>query len=397
MSKSLIKNFNKSFNRSKTHERRWCKDNIKQSYELNNYNNFLNYSIADTNFKTPQIITNTIIKRAKQASYSYTCSIEKSLDAIKTWYKNLHNINLETDQIILGHGTISALIQAIQTLSNVNDNILIQSPVYKPFQTTIQLNNRNIIDNPLVYKDHNYEIDFIDFENKIKTYNVKIFILCSPHNPSGVVWTKQDLLKIIDICSKYNVIIVSDEVHGDIVLKDKFYSLLEFDIKNNNYVVVSSPNKMFNLAGLKGSYLISKNKEILDKIKQQYLINGFGLFNSFYQQALISAYTSDDVLIWVKEFKEYVFNNYMYLKTHLLDLYKELDYIDLKATYLVWIKFNHISVEEFKNNLKQNNLIINLAQDFYTSQTDWFRINIACPRSELKQLINKLKICLKLN
>ncbi|WP_434333165.1 aminotransferase class I/II-fold pyridoxal phosphate-dependent enzyme [Mycoplasma capricolum] len=224
-----------------------------------------------------------------------------------------------------------------------------------------------------------------------------MFILCSPHNPSGVVWQYQVLEKIIDICLKYNVIIVSDEVHGDIVLNDKFYSLLDFKIKNNNFVVVSSPNKMFNIAGLKGSYLISKNKDILDKIKQQYLTNGFGLSNSFFQQALISAYTNKDVLIWVKEFKEYVYNNYLYLKTHFLDLYKELDYVDLKATYLVWIKFNHISVEEFKNNLQQQNLIINLAQDFYADQTNWFRINIAYPRSELIQLINRLKICLKLN
>ncbi|CBW54465.1 Aminotransferase (PLP dependent) [Mycoplasma mycoides subsp. capri LC str. 95010] len=389
--------FDKPFNRSKTHERRWCKDNIKQFYLLDDYDNFLNYSIADTNFKTPKIIVDTIKKIAKQQSYSYTCSIENSLDAIQTWYKQLHNINLDLDQIILGHGTISALIQAVQALTNVNDNILIQSPVYKPFYNVIQTNNRNVIDNPLVYKDHNYEIDFIDFENKIKKHNVKMFILCSPHNPSGVVWKAQDLLKIVEICNKYNVVIISDEVHGDIVLKDKFYSLLEFETKNNNFVVVSSPNKMFNLAGLKGSYLISKNKDILDKIKQQYLINGFGLSNSFYQQALISAYTNKEVLDWVREFKEYIYNNYLYLKENLLDKYKQLDYIDLKATYLVWIKFNHITVDQFKENLKHQNLIINLASDFYTNETDWFRINIACPRSELIQLVEKLKICLKLN
>ncbi|WP_334198939.1 aminotransferase class I/II-fold pyridoxal phosphate-dependent enzyme [Mycoplasma mycoides] len=292
---------------------------------------------------------------------------------------------------------MSALIQAVQALTNVNDNILIQSPVYKPFYNVVQTNNRNVIDNPLVYKDHNYEIDFIDFENKIKKHNVKMFILCSPHNPSGVVWKAQDLLKIIEICNRYNVVIISDEVHGDIVLKDKFYSLLEFETKNNNFIVVSSPNKMFNLAGLKGSYLISKNTDILDKIKQQYLINGFGLFNSFYQQVLISAYTNKEVLDWVKEFKEYIYNNYLYLKENLLDKYKQLDYIDLKATYLVWIKFNHITVDQFKENLKHQNLIINLASDFYTNETDWFRINIACPRSELIQLVEKLKICLKLN
>ncbi|WBX36377.1 MalY/PatB family protein [Mycoplasma capricolum] len=397
MSSNLKNEFDKHFNRSKNHERRWCKDNIKQFYELNDYDNFLNYSIADTNFKTPKPIVDTITKIAKQQSYSYTCSIENSLDAIKTWYKQLHNIDLELDQIILGHGTISALIQSVQALTNINDNILIQSPVYKPFQTVIEQNKRNIINSPLVFKNHSYEIDFIDFENKIKQHNVKMFILCSPHNPSGVVWQYQVLEKIIDICLKYNVIIVSDEVHGDIVLNDKFYSLLDFKIKNNNFVVVSSPNKMFNIAGLKGSYLISKNKDILNKIKQQYLTNGFGLSNSFFQQALISAYTNKDVLIWVKEFKEYVYSNYLYLKTHFLDLYKELDYIDLKATYLVWIKFNHISVEEFKDNLQQKNLIVNLAQDFYADQTNWFRINIACPRSELIQLINRLKICLKLN
>ncbi|WP_243729749.1 aminotransferase class I/II-fold pyridoxal phosphate-dependent enzyme [Mycoplasma capricolum] len=173
-------------------------------------------------------------------------------------------------------------MQSVQALTNVNDNILIQSPVYKPFQTVIEQNKRNVINNPLVFKNHNYEIDFIDFENKIKQHNVKMFILCSPHNPSGVVWQYQVLEKIIDICLKYNVIIVSDEVHGDIVLNDKFYSLLDFKIKNNNFVVVSSPNKIFNIAGLKGSYLISKNKDILNKIKQQYLTNGFGLSNSFF-------------------------------------------------------------------------------------------------------------------
>lgn len=310
--------------RKQTKERRWDETFLKANYQLDDYSKVLNCSIADTDFGTPTFISDEIIARANKRSYSYTYIFDESAKAVIEWYKKFHNISLEEKWIRLGNGTVNAMHQAIIAMTNENDSVLIQSPLYKPFEKSILSNNRKVVENKLIFDQQakTYKIDFDDFENKIKTNNVKMFMFCNPHNPGGIRWNKEDINKIIKICEENNVFIFSDEVHGDLVLNNKQHlSLLRFDVKNDFFVVATSPSKLFNLAGLQGSFIITKNAEVYAKINEAYTKSGLSLPNVFSQQAMIAAYTKDETLSWVEKFKTHIMQNFDYVKQNLLDKY----------------------------------------------------------------------------
>ncbi|WP_434341735.1 aminotransferase class I/II-fold pyridoxal phosphate-dependent enzyme [Mycoplasma putrefaciens] len=253
--------------RKQTKERRWDDTFLRSAYKLDNYHKVLNCSIADTDFATPTYISDEIIKRAQKNSYSYTFTFDESIDAITNWYQKLHNISLQAEWIKLGFGTVNAMHQAVIAMTKQKDAILLQSPLYKPLEKSILANNRKLIENKLIFDNKTFKIDFDDFEKQIKTHNIKMFMLCNPHNPGGVQWSDQELKKMIKICEDNNVFIFADEVHGDLFLKNKQHlSLLRFKVKNDFYMVASSPNKLFNLSGLQGSFVITKNKHVYQKI-----------------------------------------------------------------------------------------------------------------------------------
>ncbi|AJM72154.1 MalY/PatB family protein [Mycoplasma yeatsii] len=387
--------------RKQTKERRWDETFLKANYQLDDYSKVLNCSIADTDFGTPTFISDEIIARANKRSYSYTYIFNESIKAVIEWYKKFHNISLEEKWIRLGNGTVNAMHQAIIAMTNENDSVLIQSPLYKPFERSILSNKRKVVESKLIFDQQakTYKIDFDDFENKIKTNNVKMFMFCNPHNPGGVRWSKEDINKIIKICEENNVFIFSDEVHGDLVLNNKQHlSLLRFDVKNDFFVVATSPSKLFNLAGLQGSFIITKNAQVYEKINEAYTKSGLYLPNVFSQQAMIAAYTKDETLSWVEKFKTHIMQNFDYVKQNLLDKYSDvLNYVEMECSYVVWVQFNSVTIEEFKENLSRENLVVNIGEDFYNAEKNWFRMNIACPKEELNDLVNRLKKVLKLN
>lgn len=252
--------------RSQNSERKWDQLYIAKNYHLTG-DNIINSSIADLDFLTPPPIANAILERAKKGVYSYTYVSDEFYQTISNWYYHQHQILVPVDNIKLVHGTVNALHQLIQCLTDVDDYVLIQTPVYGPFGHAIINNNRRLLTNQLQWIDDSYHIDFAAFEATIKKYHPKLFILCNPHNPGGHVWTRNELQKIIVICQQYRVLIISDEVHGDLALPNvKFHSLLSFIIRDNNLIVCNSPNKSFNLGGLKSSYIITYNAMLRAKI-----------------------------------------------------------------------------------------------------------------------------------
>lgn len=385
--------------RKENKERRWDLPYLKSTHNLINIHDVYNSSIADLDFASPKAVREEIIKRANKLTYSYTYVYDETYIAIQKWYKELHRLNLNKAWIKVIHGTVNAMFQIIQTLTKENDSILIQTPIYKPFSRGINYNHRRIIENKLIYQNNSYKIDFDEFEKQIIEHQVKLFMFCNPHNPGGIQWKKEDIKKLIGICLKHNVYFFSDEVHGDLLLGNKMHhSVLEFEEIYPNLIVSNSPNKLFNLGGLKGSYMIVPDKDLLAIINETYEKNSITSPNIFFQPALIGAYNYDSSYEWRKDVLSYIASNFAILKKEFLDRY-HFTYLNLEASYLVWFKFDttKITINQYHQNLTKENLIVGDEQDFYGAEGNWIRLNIGCSKDALAIQIAKLKKVLEVN
>ncbi|WP_348735991.1 MalY/PatB family protein [Spiroplasma endosymbiont of Ammophila pubescens] len=389
-------NFDIIIDRTKNSERKWDQTYIADNYHLTG-DNIINSSIADLDFLTPHPITNAILNRAEKGVYSYTYVSNDFYEAVSTWYYYQHQLTIPKDKIKLVHGTVNALHQLIQCLTDVNDYVLIQTPVYGPFGRAVLNNNRQLLTNQLRWEDNRYQIDFVNFANIIKKYQPKIFILCNPHNPGGRVWTRAELQKIIAICQQYHVLIISDEVHGDLALPNvKFNSLLSFSIQNNEVIVCNSPNKAFNLGGLKSSYLITFNNKLRKKINEQYESASITSPNVFTIPAYLAAYTNPKVLTWKTTMLKYIIKNYIFVKTTLEQI-RGLKIMQLEASYLVWINYEgtKMSSQEVNKLLLKYKLIVSKNDDFVEAPITCFRINIGTSFAMVTNIINILTMIFK--
>ncbi|AOX44237.1 cystathione beta-lyase [Spiroplasma sp. NBRC 100390] len=377
--------------RSQNLERKWDQAYIAKNYHLTG-DNIINSSIADLDFTTPSPIVDAILARAKKGVYSYSYVSDELYQAISNWYCHQHKVVVPVDKIKLVHGTVNALHQLIQCLTDVNDYVLIQTPVYGPFGQAIVNNNRRLLANQLQWVGDTYQIDFSMFEATIKKYQPKLFILCNPHNPGGRVWTRTELQKIITICEQYHVLIISDEVHGDLALPNvEFHSLLSFTISDNYLIVCNSPNKAFNLGGLKSSYLITHNKMLRTKIDEQYQRASITSPNVFTIPAYLAAYNNSEVIMWKTAMLSYIAKNYRYVAEKLTAI-SGLKVMKLEASYLVWINYaetNRTSQEVNKLLLKYK-LIVSKDDDFVETPSTCFRINIGTSFAMVVKLINIL-------
>jgi cystathionine beta-lyase len=351
--------------------------------------------VADMDFKSPLPIINKLVELSKRGIFGYTFLDENYYKIVQSWFKKNFNWDIKKEWIVFAQGVMPAINLFVQFLTNPGDSIIIQKPVYYCFMETVEYNERKLINNSLKYNKskNKYEIDFIDFENKIKNNNVKLFILCSPHNPVARVWTKSELQQISDICKKYNVFVVSDEIHCDIVFdKNKHIPFTEIH-DNLNCAVATAPSKTFNIAGLQGANVIIPDKTIRKKFILQLKKNGlFQNINYFIPEIFKIAYTECND--WLEQMIEYVKSNYVYVQNFCKKYIPEIKVLNLEATYLCWLNFS-----EFGYTMnKLNDLIINKAGcglqnglTFGNEGEQFFRINLACQKSVIEKCMNNLK------
>ena len=337
--------------------------------------------VADMDFKCSDAILEEMHKRIDHGIFGYTKEDKHYFDAINNWYINNFNTELKQDWLIPTPSVLFSIATAIKVLTKENDCILINTPVYHDFKEVIEDNKRICINSDLVLKDGYYEIDFNDFENKIKEYNIKVFMLCSPHNPVGRVWTKEELDKIVDICKKYNVYIISDEIHSDFVWTGKHICLLSYKDYQENIILCTSPTKSFNLAGLQIANTFIPNKEIRDKFQIELWNTGYSLINVMGLVACIAAYEKGRP--WLDELKKYLKEKLPKIKL----IYPE-------GTYLLWLDFNELglddkTIEELLVN--EAKLWLNDGIGFGDSGKGFQRINIALPRKKLEEALNNLE------
>ena len=348
--------------------------------------------VADMDFKCCDEILNDMHRKINHGIFGYSKNDENYFNAIKNWYSTNFNTELKQEWLITTPGVVFALATAVKTITNENDYVLINNPVYYPFTEVVEDNKRKIISSNLILIDNHYEIDFNDFENKIKQYKIKLFLLCSPHNPVGRVWTENELDKIIEICKRYNVFIVSDEIHSDFVWKGNHICLLKYENYQNNIILCTAPTKTFNLAGLQVSNIFIPNAEVRQKFQLELWNTGYSLINIMGLVACQSAYEKGQK--WLDELRDYLLENINYVDTFLKENLPKIKLIYPEGTYLLWLDFNGANLSDDRIEelmLNEAKLWLDNGKMFGETGKGFQRLNIAVPRRKLKYALENLK------
>lgn len=354
--------------------------------------------VADMDFPVAQEIKDALIERCNHGIFGYSEVKTPYYEVIAKWYQEKFNWSTKKQWLVKTPGVVAAIANAIRAFTNIGDAVLIQKPVYYPFFLTIEDNQRKVVNNSLVYKNGRYEMDFVDFEEKIISNKVKLFVLCSPHNPVGRVWNKEELLKIGYICLKHKVIVVADEIHADFVYQGhqhQVFANLKTDYQEIT-VTCTAPSKTFNIAGLQVSNIFIANENLRKKFKQELKKTANADINVMGLIACQAAYSQGED--WLRQVKIYIAENLEYVKTFLRDNLPQVKLVEPEGTYLLWLDFRELNLTEEE----LEDLIINKAKlwldggtMFGTEGVGFQRINIACPQKILIQAFTQLKEALK--
>ncbi|OCL90073.1 MalY/PatB family protein [Aliarcobacter thereius] len=354
--------------------------------------------VADMDFEVAPKIVESIIKKANHKIFGYTIISDKYYEAEISWSKKRFNFDLQKEWIEATTGVIPSLSTILQTFCKKGDKVLIQSPVYHYFNIAIKRNELEILTNNLVYKNSNYEINFEDFENKLKNEKPKLFILCNPHNPVGRVWRKDELIKMGELCLKYNVLVISDEIHRDLVFKDysfiPFASICEDFLQNS--ITCTSATKTFNLAGLKASNIIVANQDLRVKLNENLVKNEIKSLNIFGIESTISAYEYCED--WLEELLIYLEKNRDFLENFIAKNIPNIKVIKAEATYLMWLDISNFGLDSttFTKKLEEIGKVRVISGSTFGENGDNFiRVNIACPKKILEQALNALKFTIE--
>jgi cysteine-S-conjugate beta-lyase len=349
--------------------------------------------VADMDFKAPDAVNNALVKRAEHGIYGYTIIDNDVTDSIVNWQKNQHGWEINSEWLSFSPGVVTSLHMAIQAFTEPNDKVLIQTPVYPPFNNVIKAHDREIIKSPLLYQDNYYTIDFVDFEEKLKS-GVTAFILCSPHNPVGRVWTEDELKEMARLCLKYDVLIISDEIHADLVFPGKHHipiASLSEEIADRT-ITCMAPSKTFNLAGLEASYTIVTNEQIRNKLKAQFSKQGYSnSLNTMANTAIEAAYNHGKA--WLDELVSVLNNHQQYVTEMFRQHTPELKVVQGEGTYLLWIDCSALgmSSKELKQFfIEKAKVGLNAGVDYGDEADQFMRMNIACPKATLVDGVNQI-------
>lgn len=349
--------------------------------------------VADMDFRTSSYILEALEQISQHGIFGYSESEEQYFEALQGWMKRRYDWEVEEKWLVKTPGIVFALALAIRAYTKEQEAVLIQQPVYYPFSEVIADNNRRLISNELVQdKNGYYQIDFEDFENKIVAENVKLFILCNPHNPVGRVWTREELTKLGDICLKHKVIVVSDEIHADFALKKRHTVFTNIKKEYQEIgIVCTSPSKSFNIAGLQVSNIFIANAELRKKFRHQLNASGYSQLNLPGLVACEAAYRYGDE--WLDAVVDYIRENAVYTEHFLKKRLPKVKMTEIEGTYLVWLDFKAYGLtdkELDRRIIHEAGLWLDSGHIFGKPGEGFQRINIACPRRILMQALERL-------
>lgn len=376
--------FNKKIDRSENDSRKWSgRENYFGRKDV------LPMWVADMDIETPNVIIEALKNKVDQKIFGYTMENERYIGSLVNWVDKRHGYKISCDKIAHSPTVVTSLNLLIKTLTNEGEKIMIQSPTYPQFVKQVKNNNRKIIINELVEKEGRYEIDFIDFEKKAK--ESVVFILCNPHNPTGRVWKKKELSKIIKICVKYGVKIISDEIHSDLILDGKHIPIASLGEEVEKLVYTCfSTTKTFNLAGIQSSFVVFPRIEEKESFIEELSLIGVHEPNSFCMDMVISAYNNGEE--WLEELLDHLRGNIEFAIDYISKNIPQIKVKKPEATYLLWLDLRKYNLDEEKLKerlIESGRLALTMGGAFMSY--GFARMNVACPRYILEDGLERLK------
>ena len=350
--------------------------------------------IADMDFPVPVKVQEAVEKVAKQGIYGYSFCPDSYYDAVTSWYHRRFGFDFTKDDIVTTPGVVTAVAMAIRAFTKPGDAVLIQRPVYHPFGHMIEKNHRRIVSNPLINVEGRYIMDLNDFEEKIVKEDVKLFILCNPHNPVGRVWTKEELTEVAKICQKHHVLVLSDEIHGDFVYDGRKQQPFATVLEGNRECTITctAPSKTFNLAGMQTSNIIIPNKELRNRFKVELEAVSVGELGPMGIAACEAAYTYGEE--WLEGLKAQIVKNRDYMKDFIENHLPELTMTELEGTYLAWVDMSGLAMsnEELKDFMANEARIWVDDGDLFGTEGEQFaRFNLACTTKTMEKAMAQLE------
>ena len=383
-------NFNEVINRKGTYCTQW--DYIEDRF---GEKELLPFSISDTDFLSPQEILQTLEERLQHGIFGYTRWNHNTFKkSISSWFDKRFSSTVIEDWIVYSPSVIYSVSKLIEILSDEADHVVIQTPAYDAFYNTIKDNKRIVSRNELIYRDGSYSIDFTDLEEKLAHPKTKVLLLCSPHNPTGRVWKKDELEKMVHLCNQYNVYIISDEIHMDIIHKGNAHiPITDAAVDLNKVCICTSASKTFNTPGLGGSYSLIPD----EKIREAFLIalknkDGLSSASVFGTLATITAYNECEE--WVDQLVEYIEENLRTIQSFLKEHLPQLRLSMPESTYLAWIDVSQLpySSDQLQHALVHHGKVAIMSGETYgEAGRSFIRMNVGCPKSKVEDGLKRMK------
>ncbi|CAM2863456.1 MalY/PatB family protein [Paenibacillus sediminis] len=385
--------FNEVIDRSGTSSVKWDPAYLKRHIDFDAEGG-LPLWVADMDFRCAAPIINALKERVEHGIYGYSFPNDHYYDALKWWMKKRHGWEIQSEWVTLMPGVVPALNFIIRAFTKEGDKVIIQQPVYHPFTNTVVQNNRIVANNALKNENGIYEMDFEDLEQKAKDPDTKLLILCNPHNPVGKVWSAEELQRLGQICNDNDVIVVSDEIHSDLVLpgnQHTTYALLGESFANHS-IICTAPSKTFNLAGLQASNIIIPNPEIKAKLDEELKKSSIHGVNLFGLTATIAAYSPEGEE-WLEQLLTYLDANADFINKFVKKHMPKVKYHKPQATYMAWLDFREVeeSFDKLERSVKEEaKVLLNGGTMFGRSGEGFMRLNFACPQSILEEALERI-------
>lgn len=350
--------------------------------------------VADMDFRTSSYVEDALIERTRHGIFGYSESQEAYFDAVTGWMERHHHWQVKPEWLIKTPGVVFALAMAVKAFTEAGDSVLIQQPVYYPFSEVIEDNQRVVVSNDLYLGDDNrYHIDFADFEQKILDHNIKLFLLCNPHNPSGRVFTREELTRMGDICLRHGVLVVSDEIHNDFVFQGEHtvFASLKKEYEDIS-VICTAPSKTFNLASMLISNIFIPNRKLKHRFRREVDAAGISQLSALGLVATQAAYLHGDE--WYENMIAYVKENISYVKQYVGENLPGVTVVDGEGTYLVWLNFNGTGIgpEELDRRIiYEAKLWLDSGRIFGATGAGFQRINVAAPRQIITECLERIR------
>lgn len=339
--------------------------------------------VADMDWASPAQIQEALLTRIQHPVFGYTYATDSVFQTIINWMEEKHHWSIKKENIFFSPGVVPSLSAAVRAFTGAGDQIMIQTPVYGPFYDVVNKNDRILVTNRMGIKNNRFEIDYEDFENKLRG-GVKLFILCSPHNPGGTVWSKEDVTKMINLCQQYQVPVISDEIHADLVLYSNIHT--PAGTISKDVITLMAPSKTFNIAGLQGSLVISENKDYLRKMEQEFLKQGVHGINVLAYTAMEAAYKYG--ADWLKETVLKIEENIKILTDYVSKHLPKINVIVPQASFLVWIDLRAMGISDIEITerlIHKGKLALEPGTKYGQDGQGFVRMNIGCSKETLQE------------